>query len=87
MKGLFVITTSLVLGIVVAMGFTTMVVPDAYADSEKCLSVEFADGGISSTCEDKDYFPKDIKQQCRDNGFKCSSSQTGFGEFGNFDKP
>jgi len=58
------------------------------ATADRCVS-QRTTTTTGTLCDlDKDE-AKDMKQQCReqkDEGLKCSSSQTGHGEFGNFEK-
>lgn len=61
----------------------------AFAKSDKCISSQ--EGASTSTAcstdKDSDFLSGEAKKECRESGAKCSSSQTGFGEFGNFFKP
>lgn len=89
-KILFVIVTALSM-----MGITILNSQIALADPDRCVSVQSRDGsdinddGDTGTgCDQNKQQAKDAKDQCRESDdVKCSSSQTGFGEFGNFYKP
>ena len=58
-----------------------------FANGDKCISAQNEKGGVTTTaCSDDKTHPGlsgEAKKECRDSGFKCSSSQTGFGESGN----
>ena len=83
-----------VLVIVASLGLLTLSIASTaptmtpFANGEKCISEQTEDGGITSTAcpEDRNDpgLSGDAKKECRESGFKCSSSQTGFGEFDNF---
>ncbi len=58
----------------------------AYAKGDKCISGQFEDDGTSIACFGNKKDPGlsgENKKQCREEFDKCSSSQTGFGEFDN----
>jgi|SRR5512146_1804752 hypothetical protein len=65
---------------------------NALAASDVCVTERTQDGSsVSTACfvgPDAHELAKELKQDCRENtDLKCSSSQTGNGEFGNFFKP
>jgi hypothetical protein len=65
---------------------------NALAASDVCVTERTPDGSsVSTACfvgPDAHELAKQLKEDCRENtDLKCSSSQTGNGEFGNFFKP
>ena len=74
----------------VAIATTSPTTNVALAAGDKCISVQVDNGGTAILCSTNKQSPSlsgEAKKECRETGAKCSSSQTGFGEFGNFDKP
>ena len=83
---IFIIVTSiwLLIATKASMYPTTTV----FAKGDKCISSD-GDSGPGSACDaDKKsgFFSSDAKKVCREGYGKCSRSQTGFGEFGNWKK-
>ena len=64
----------------------TMIV---FAKGDKCISIQSPDAPTLTDCgaaKSNPLFSAEFKKECRDLGGKCSSSQTGFGTYGNFVK-
>ena len=83
---IFVIVTSI--GLLVATKASKYPITTVFAKGDKCISSD-GDSGAGSTCDvDKEsgFFSSDAKKVCREAVDKCSSSQTGFVEFGNWKK-
>ena len=60
--------------------------PQAYAQ-DRCGSFQFSDGCSGTACDLTHQQAQEMKNQCRESGAaKCSSSQTDFGQAGNFRK-
>ena len=71
---------------ILTISFASMVIilaPHVFAGGDKCISVKGQ--GITTCSEDKknSAFSGESKKQCREEGNKCSSSQTDNGEFHN----
>ena len=83
---IFAIVTSI--GLLVATKPSMYPITTVFAKGDKCISSD-GDSGAGSTCDvDKksDFFSSDAKKVYRESANKCSSSQTSFGEFGNWKK-
>jgi len=81
-----------IFGIIASVGLLTMVMAPtiptmtAFAKGDKCISGQSDDGTFMACTNDKKNpgLSGDTKKECRELGFRCSSSQTGYGEFDNF---
>lgn len=83
-----IIATMGLLTAAIATNLTTTNV--AFAKGDKCISAQNEGGGTGTLCtteKQDEGLSGEAKKECRESGAKCSSSQTGFGEFGNFFKP
>ena len=83
---IFTIVTSI--GLLVATKASTYPITKVFAEGDKCIS---SDGDIEagSNCDvnkKSGFFSSDAKKVYRESADKCSSSQTSFGEFGNWKK-
>ena len=61
----------------------------AFANGDKCVSIRSPDAPTLTDCgaaKNNPLFSSEFKNECRELGGKCSSSQTGFGAYGNFVK-
>ena len=81
--------TALVLGV---FAMTQPAKPVMAASDSKCFTLQAKDRTSTATsCSPPSTFQQDQKKQCKEitdnKEFRCSSSQTGNGEFGNFFKP
>ncbi|MGN6709670.1 MAG: hypothetical protein ACTHKF_10025 [Candidatus Nitrosocosmicus sp.] len=60
-----------------------------FAKSDKCINIQSPDAPTLTDCaaaKSNPLFSAEFKKECRELGGKCSSSQTGFGTYGNFVK-
>jgi hypothetical protein len=85
-----IVAISVYIGSFTAIMSMQSVTLTAFAARDKCISGQSADGSVAVTCVGNKKDPGlsgENKKLCREEFDKCSSSQTGFGEFGNFNKP
>jgi len=86
-----IIIMGLMMGIITTAAISTILgvsVQSVSATADRCITQRQGESTGTLCGLDKDE-AKDMKQQCRelkDEGVKCSSSQTGHGDFGNFEK-
>ena len=74
-------------GIIASVGLLTMVIASAtptmtaFAKGDKCIVGQKDDRGFFGCSPDKQSyeFSGEAKKECREAGYKCSSSQTAFG--------
>jgi hypothetical protein len=69
----------------VISAFFVMPTP-GHVKADKCVSGRSGSSEGTACVRDHPKIDNDVKKGCRESGAKCSSSQTGNGEFGNFFK-
>lgn len=77
-------------GIIASIGLLTMVISSAtptmtaLANGDKCISKKSTFTSLTCLVKNDPALTGEAKKECRESGAKCSSSQTGFGEYENF---
>ena len=92
-KSTFILTAALLSASAFAISMTSVPVQSAQAEPDRCVSAQSEEFGNERVCGLTKAEAKDVKEFCQDQKKqedggtfgvqKCSSSQTGFGQFEN----